>query len=71
MSDNTDYIEVRVRGVSAPNLDAIRPLARKYGYRQSISDLVRFAVNYAASVRCVPDDGDIRFHEMLRNMRAS
>ncbi len=49
MSD-PDYVEVRVRAVSATELDAIRPAARRCGFGHSISDLVRFAVELAANI---------------------
>ncbi|MFH1747700.1 MAG: hypothetical protein ABIG44_11740 [Planctomycetota bacterium] len=47
---DTDLMDVRVRDVSAADLDAIRPLARGCGYRHTIADLIRFAVALAANL---------------------
>ncbi len=47
---DADLIEIRVRAVSATDLDAIRPLARKCGFRHTIADLVRFAIALTANV---------------------
>ena len=47
---DTDLVDVRARAVSANALDAVRPLARRHGYRHTLSDLVRFAVELAAEI---------------------
>lgn len=46
-----DLIDLRVREVSADALDAIRPLARRHGFRHTNADVVRFAVGLADAVR--------------------
>ena len=55
-----DLIEVHVHSISADTVDAIRPLARRHGFRPSISDTVRFAVDLAACLsRLVNEQGRI------------
>lgn len=45
-----DLVEVRVRDVSADALDAIRPLARRHGFKHTNADVIRFAVELACAV---------------------
>jgi hypothetical protein len=55
-----DSIEVHVHSLSADTVDAIRPLARRHGFRLSIADTVRFAVELAARLsRLANDEGTI------------
>ena len=52
-----DLIDVRVREISANDLDAVRRLARQFGFRHTNSDVLRFCVGLAAEVgrRLGPD----------------
>ena len=53
-----DLVEVRVRDVSADALDAIRPLARRHGFKHTNADVIRFAVELACAVSSyVADSG--------------
>jgi hypothetical protein len=45
-----DLIDARVRELSANDLDAVRPLARQFGFRHTNSDVLRFCVGLAAEV---------------------
>ena len=56
---SVDQLEIRVRRVSADAVDAIRPLARRVGFRSSVSDLVRFAVLLASEAASAADDMNV------------
>ena len=47
---SANLIEVRARRLPAEALDAIRPLARRCGFRHNLNDIVRFAAELAAAV---------------------
>jgi hypothetical protein len=50
---NEGVTDVHTRDVSVAALDAIRPLARRRGFRHTNSDAVRFAVRLTAEIsRC-------------------
>lgn len=74
---DADQLDVRVREVSATDLDAIRPIARQCGYRQTVADLVRFAVALAANIsRLVSQRGgapgagdDVPWPRRVRNLK--
>ncbi len=44
---NRDFLDVRVRQLPAEALDVLRPIARRYGYRHTHCDVLRFAVRVA------------------------
>jgi hypothetical protein len=55
-----DLLDAHVRGLSAADVDAARPLARRYGFRPTTADTLRFAVELAAALsRSSADDGSI------------
>ena len=55
-----DLIDVRVRELSASDLDAVRPLARQFGFRHTNSDVLRFCVGLAAEAgRRLGPDGTV------------
>ena len=55
-----DLLDAHVRGLSAADVDAARPLARRQGFRPTTADTLRFAIELAAALsRCSTDDGTI------------
>ena len=46
-----DTLDAHVRELSADDIDAVRPLARRHGFRPTTSDVLRFAVRLAAALR--------------------
>ena len=55
-----DLLNAHVRALSADDIDAIRPLARRHGYRPTLTDTLRFCVELAAALsRHVDNNGVI------------
>ncbi len=55
-----DLLDAHVRALSADDVDAVRPLARRYGFRPTTADTLRFAIELAAALsRCSTDDGTV------------
>lgn len=56
MTRSLELTHVHVRALDAAALDQIRPFARRHGYRPSIADSVRFAVDLTARLAELADD---------------
>ncbi len=60
MPEFTDLTDVHARRVSIDALDAIRPLARRHGFKHTNADVVRFALQLAAGIsRCGGEGGTV------------
>jgi len=62
-----DSVNVKVMGMDADALDAVRPLARRCGFRHTNSDVLRFAIGLAAAVGKA--DGRTTVEKVLAGLR--